>query len=99
MSTEGEEMPGLLEERFKSYDDSATNGTEWINESGDIVKRRKGGNIPMTSIGKEDVYYCLLPEYYLRPSEASFMSFDQFKEQIKEVQDEIENLLMMIEDE
>ena len=99
VSTEGEEMPGLLEERFKSYDDSATNGTEWINESGDIVKRRKGGNIPMTSIGKEDVYYCLLPEYYLRPSEASFMSFDQFKEQIKEVQDEIENLLMMIEDE
>ena len=99
VSTDGEEMHGLLEERFRSYDDSETNGTEWVDENGNTVRRRKGGKIPISSIGKEGVYYCLLPEYYLRPSESSFMSFDQFKEQIKDVQYEIENLVTEIKNE
>ena len=43
VSTDGEEMTGLLEERWLKFDDSSTDGTEWINEKGQIVKLRKGG--------------------------------------------------------
>ncbi|GAH64850.1 unnamed protein product, partial [marine sediment metagenome] len=41
VSTEGEEMTGVLEERWMQYDDSKENGTEWIDEKGVELKARK----------------------------------------------------------
>jgi hypothetical protein len=43
-------MTGLLEERWLEFDDSSTDGTEWISEKGQTVKLRKGGLISITKI-------------------------------------------------
>lgn len=67
VSTDGDEMPGLLEERWMTYDDQGK-GTTWINEQGQSVTERKGGLIPIATI-LEDKYISLLPEFYLRADE------------------------------
>jgi type I restriction enzyme M protein len=64
VSTDGDEMPGLLEDRWLSYNDSRR-GTTWINEQGLEVTERKGGPIPIATI-LADKYLSLLPEFYLR---------------------------------
>ena len=66
VSVEGEEMPGLLEERWMQFDD-ANDPTEWLSESGRILKQRKGGYIPIDTI-LDDSFATLLPEHYLRSS-------------------------------
>lgn len=66
VSVEGEEMPGLLEERWMRFDD-ANDPTEWMSESGRILKQRKGGYIPIDTI-LDDSFATLLPEHYLRSS-------------------------------
>ena len=68
VSTEGEEMVGLLEERWRIYDDSNMNGSEFIDEKGILVKKRKGESMSIDKI-LNDKYHILLPEYYLRPNE------------------------------
>ena len=65
VTTGGEEMPGVLEERWLKFDDSTPGGTEWLDAKGVLVKERKGGNIPIKTI-LSDKYMTLLPEYYLR---------------------------------
>ena len=65
VTTDGDEMPGLLEERWMEFDDSASNGTEWIDQNGESVKTRKGGKITISTV-LGDKYRMLLPEYYLR---------------------------------
>jgi len=65
VSTDGEEMPGLLEERWLSYEDRETNGTSWLSEQGQTVTARKAELIPIETI-LADKYLSLLPEYYLR---------------------------------
>ena len=66
VSVNGEEMPGLLEERWMRFDD-ASDPTEWVSESGRILKQRKGGYIPINTI-LDDSFATLLPEHYLRSS-------------------------------
>ena len=43
VTIDGEEMPGVLEERWLKFDDSASMGTKWLNEKGIEVRARKGG--------------------------------------------------------
>ena len=93
VSTEGEEKPGLLEERWLEFDDSATDGTEWINERGQVIKLRKGGDIKITRITDPKSYYCLLPEYYLRPFTPNFVSLEQLEQEIDLIRIEIEKLV------
>ncbi len=65
VTTDGEEMPGILEERWLKFDDSESGGTEWIDEKGSRVKMRKGCHLPIDKV-LSDKYLTLLPEYYLR---------------------------------
>jgi len=90
VSTEGEEMAGLLEERWLKFDDSKTSGTEWINEKGERVKMRKGGFIDIKEITKS--YYYLLPEYYLRQFEPQYLTVEQLSSEVKKIEDEIKAL-------
>ena len=92
VSTDGEEMVGLLEERFMQFDDSSTNGTEWIDEKGITVKLRKGGFIPIDRIMEESSFYCLLPEYYLRPFKPNFITFEELTKEINSIEKEIKNI-------
>ncbi len=93
VSTEGEEMEGKLEEAWLQYDDEKTGGTEWINEKGKKVKFRKGGFIEIAKIQEPKSYYCLLPEYYLRPFQPNFMTVTQLLENIDEIKQEAKKLL------
>jgi hypothetical protein len=92
VSTEGEEMSGVLEEHWMKYDDSSTKGSEWMTEKGETVKLRKGGFIPISAIKEPTAYYCLLPEYYLRPSESTFITFEQLKEQATSIENQIKEM-------
>jgi len=85
VSTDGDEMSGLLEERFLKFDDSKTNGTEWKDETGTTVKLRKGGFIDMPKITGSQ--YCLMPEYYLRPSEPFFITKTDLRKEIASIQE------------
>jgi len=95
VSTEGEEMVGILEERWLKFDDGTTEGTEWINEKGQRIKFRKGGNIEISRIVDPKSYYCLLPEYYLRPFTPSFISFEQLEQEVDLIKTEIEKLALL----
>jgi type I restriction-modification system DNA methylase subunit len=85
VSTDGDEMPGLLEERFMTFDDSVTGGTQWINEYGETVKLRKGGLFDISRIKDPQSQYCLLPEFYLRPFEPRFITKDELDKEMKEL--------------
>lgn len=82
VSTKGEEMVGLLEERWLTFDDTTTEGTEWVDEKGLTVKLRKGGLIAITQITDPKAQYCLLPEYYLRPFKPSFITAEELSSEI-----------------
>ena len=84
VSTEGEEMMGLLEKRWLKYDDSESKGTEWIDEKGMTVKIRKAGFISISDI-LTDKDHSLLPEYYLRKAEPNFIKLNELKNEIKEI--------------
>lgn len=72
VSTDGVEMPGVLEQRWLKYDDLDSKGTEWINDKGIPECQRKGGSIAINKI-TSNKYYTLLPEYYIRPYEPSYL--------------------------
>ena len=72
VSTDGIEMPGVLETRWLKYDDLDSGGTNWINDKGIPECQRKGGNIPIERITHNE-YCTLLPEYYIRPYEPSYL--------------------------
>ncbi len=91
VSTEGEEMPGILENRWMAYDDSDNMGTEWIDEKGAKQKNRKGGFISIESV-IEDRYYAMLPEYYLRPYEPKFITLTELDSKIDEISELIGNI-------
>ncbi len=65
VSTEGEEMTGLLEERWLTFDDQSTGGTTWRDERGRTVTMRKAELVPIKRI-LDDKSISLLPEHYLR---------------------------------
>ena len=91
VSTAGEEMPGVLEERWMQYDDSKENGTEWIDERGVVIKTRKAEFI---DIGKilNDKYVTLLPENYLRPYNPNYIDLDELDSEIGKIELLIESL-------
>jgi type I restriction-modification system DNA methylase subunit len=92
VSTQGEEMIGLLEERWLKFDDKSQHGTDWINEKGEEVKFRKGGHIEIAEIMVPKTYCCLLPEYYLRPFTPTYVTPEQLQQEIQTVEDEIKSL-------
>jgi len=65
VTTDGEEMPGLLEERWLNFDDKASRGTAWMSEKGKSVRKRKASVFDPKKLNRD---YVLLPEYYLRRS-------------------------------
>ena len=93
VDTSGDEQLGLLEERYLEFDDSLTNGTEWINEKGQTVNLRKGGKIEISKIINANPNYCLIPEYYLRPYEPHFITFDQLSEDVEHIERELSGLV------
>jgi type I restriction-modification system DNA methylase subunit len=92
VTTDGEEMAGLLEDRWLTFDDSATKGTEWTNGKGQLVKYRKGGFIDIHKIVDPQSQYCLLPEYYLRPFEAKFSTEEELNKEIISIETELKIL-------
>lgn len=72
VSTDGIEMPGILETRWLRYDDLESDGLSWINDKGILEHQHKGGNIPIKNIADNE-YCTLLPEYYIRPYEPSYL--------------------------
>ena len=91
VSTDGIEMPGILEKRWLTYDDSQ-NETVWIDEKGISQKARKGGKIDISKI-TSDHYITLLPEYYLRPYSPHYIDKSKFDEEIDGIDAEIRRLL------
>ncbi len=83
VSTDGEEMPGLLEERWMRYEDDAK-GTSWIDEKGIERNERKASFIKIAKITK-DKYMTLLPEYYLRPYEPDYITLKELDDELKKL--------------
>ena len=83
VTTDGEEMPGILEERWLAFDDGDFGWTEWIGEKGETIRLRKGGHVPIGDV-LSDKYASLLPEYYLRTGqhieETPIYEYKQFQE-------------------
>ena len=92
VSTEGEEMSGILEERWLKYDDSKTDGTDWIDEKGNEKKLRKGGFILLNTI-LSDRFLTLLPEFYLRPYEPKYIDLKEFDSESNEIEMQIKTLV------
>lgn len=84
VSTDGVEMPGILETRWLKYDDLGTEGTCWINDKGVLECQRKGGNIQIKQILSNE-YCTLLPEYYIRPYEPSYLDKSELIEELSEM--------------
>jgi len=91
VSTEGEEMVGLLEERWLKYEDSKTGGTEWTDERGIKIKLRKAEFMSMERVLK-DKFITLLPEYYLRPYEPKYITEDELEKEISEIERDLKEL-------
>ena len=85
VNTTGDEKAGILEARWLKFDDSTTQGTEWIDEKGIERKERKAGNISIDLIISNE-YITLLPEYYLRPSSPHFVSEIDFLRELKNIE-------------
>lgn len=91
VSTDGIEMPGILEERWMNFDDS-DGSSSWIDEKGITCTARKGGYVSMESI-TSDNYCTILPEYYLRPYSPHYIDEDEFNRELISLSDEIRRLL------
>jgi type I restriction-modification system DNA methylase subunit len=91
VSTEGEEMEGLLEERWINYDDLSSNGTKRIDEFGKEHKERKAGFEEVANI-TSDKFVTLLPEYYMRPYKSRYITKDELIESISNIKKEIKNI-------
>ena len=91
VSTEGVEMPGVLETRWLKYDDRDTH-TVWIDEKGIKQTERKGGNIAIDLV-LNDHYTTLLPEYYLRPYSPHYIDKEEFSHEIEAIEAEIRGLI------
>lgn len=85
ISTDGEEMAGLLEDRWLKFDDSVVGGTEWIDERGIKRKLRKGGFLKALRVN-EDRFKTLLPEYYLRPYEPKYATLEELSQEIEVIE-------------
>ena len=93
VNTNGEEMVGVLEERWMKFDDLKSNGTEWIDEKGIKKKLRKGGYIPIKNI-IYDRYFTFLPEFYLRPYEPKYITLGELDGEINKINSAIKELII-----
>lgn len=85
-------IDGKLEKRWLSYDDSESNGTEWIDEKGVKKKLRKGEFLDIKII-KDDKFKTLLPEYYLRPYAPKYFTLETFDAKIQEIEFQIKDMI------
>jgi type I restriction enzyme M protein len=95
VSTDGEEKMGLLEERWLKFDDKVTNGTEWINEKNEKMNLRKGGFIEIEKIIK-DKYITLLPEYYLRKYDPTYIDYTALVEETSSIYYSVESSITIV---
>lgn len=91
VSMDGEEKPGLLEERWLNFDDLKTDGTEWVDERGIKKQLHKGGFVDIRRI-VADKFFTLLPEYYLRPYEPKYITLKELESEIKHIETMIQAL-------
>ncbi len=91
VSTEGDEMLGLLEERWFKFDDLNTDGTEWFDERSITKRLHKGGFLDIQRVLK-DKYLTLLPEYYLRPYQPKYIALADLEKGIRGVKAMIEGI-------
>ncbi|MBQ6462215.1 MAG: N-6 DNA methylase [Pseudobutyrivibrio sp.] len=90
--SDGIERNSILEQRWLKFDDAATQGTEWVDEGGALIKERKGGFIDFDTI-KNDEFLTLLPEYYLRPYEPHFISEKELETAILDIEKELRGII------
>jgi len=91
VSTDGEEMPGLLEERWMNYDDSSS-GTSWINEKGEKENMKKSRLLEISTLSQEN-HFNFLPEYWLRPYEPKYITKEELDKEIKKLYSEIGKII------
>lgn len=91
VNTEGEEKPGILENRWLKFDDKDTNGTTWINEKGEETTMRKGGFVTMDEI-KSTNYYNILPEYHIRKMEPDYISIRELNKELTSIKKYLKNI-------
>jgi type I restriction enzyme M protein len=86
VSTSGDEKAGILEERWLKFDDLKGDGTEWVDERG--IKRRlhKGGFIDIQKI-VADKYTTLLPEYYFRPYQPTYITLPDLEKEMESLKE------------
>ena len=80
VSTDGEEMEGILEDRWMTFSDDKN--TCWINEKGNRIELRKGGFVPISKITDKSGFFSLLPEFYLRTFNPEYVTIDQMDQDI-----------------
>lgn len=88
----GDEQKSILVQKWRVMDDSATGGTVWMTDKGQEVKFRKCGFIPFKTI-KNDKYFTLLPEKYLRPYEPHYIDNAELKKEITAIENQINNII------
>ncbi len=88
VSTDGEEMIGLLEERWLKYDDSQTDGTTFQTDKGEVLTLKKAGFIDASAINKSNHYH-LLPEFYLRKQSPNYINIDGLQLELQGIKAEV----------
>jgi len=91
VSTDGEEMEGILEERWLRFNDINTKGTKRIDEHGKEYNNRKAGFISIKEI-VEDKFNTFLPEYYLRPYKSKYLTQKDLEISIKSIEKSLKDL-------
>nr|MBC8487407.1 N-6 DNA methylase [Bacteroidota bacterium] len=92
VSTDGEEMSGVLETAWLKFDDAKTDGTIFLTDKGETVKLRKAGHIDIDKINKSN-HYNLLPEYHLRKQAPNYVDIKEFSSELEKIRCEIGGLL------
>lgn len=80
----GNEKKSILEQRWRIFDDKSTKGTEWIDETGVLVKQRKGGWVSIDEIIATGTL-SLLPEQFFRPYTPHYITLEQLKKELDKI--------------
>lgn len=82
VDSDGVEHVSKLEECWNiKFDDSGTKGTSWLTEDGRRIQLRKAGNVSVSDI-KNDDFYTLLPERWLRPYDPPYITPCEFEKEL-----------------
>ena len=92
VSTDGEEQPGLLEERWLIFDDANDEGTEFQTDKGEVVRMRKAGFIQPSNLDQEN-YFNLLPEFHLRKQTQQYLNVNEFRVELANIKSEMSKLV------